>query len=70
MNTNNIKKIREQRGLTQQQLADRMGVSRPRISEWENQIFFPNWKNMIKLSKALDSSVDELFVKGCKAKEV
>lgn len=65
MKTNNIKEIRIKRGMTQQELADAIGVSVPRISEWENCKFITSWKYMLKLSEALNSSVDELFVRGC-----
>lgn len=65
MKTNNIKEVRLKRRMTQQELADKIDVSVPRISEWENAKFIPSWKHMLKLSEALNSSVDELFVRGC-----
>lgn len=33
---NNIKKLREEKNLTQQQLADKLYVSRQTICRWEN----------------------------------
>lgn len=65
MKTNNIKEIREKQGMTQQDVADKVGTHWQRVSEWERGIKFPNGRNMIKIAKALQSNVDEVFVKGC-----
>lgn len=62
---NNIKAVRVRRGMTQQELADKIGVSVPRISEWENGKYIPNGRHMIRLSEALNTSIDELFTRGC-----
>ena len=66
MKTNNIKEIRLKRVMTQQQLAEKMGVQQQVISRWEQGLVYPEFQNMLKLSEALNSSVDELFVRGCK----
>ncbi len=58
---NKIKDLRKQRGITQEQLADSIGVSFQAVSKWENNIAFPD----ITLAPALVSyfgvSMDVLF---------
>ena len=39
---NRIKKYREINGLSQEELADRIFVSRPTISNWETNKFYPD----------------------------
>lgn len=45
---------RKERGLTQEQLADAMHVTRPAVSHWENGRTLPDWENVNKLSEILD----------------
>lgn len=48
-------------GLTQSQLADIVGVSRKTINTVENHVFVPSTVLALKLAKALDCSVHDLF---------
>ena len=48
---NKIKELRKQRGITQEQLADSIGVSFQAVSKWENNIALPD----IALAPALAS---------------
>ncbi|MFW6232315.1 MAG: helix-turn-helix transcriptional regulator [Spirochaetota bacterium] len=52
---------RKSAGLTQSQLADVVGVSRRTINTVENQVFVPSTVLALKLARALDCSVDDLF---------
>ena len=57
-------KIREQRkqaGLSQEQLADILGVSRQSISKWESDIAYPETDKLIELGKLFDCSMDYLL---------
>jgi len=45
---------RKGKGLTQEQLADAMHVTRPAVSHWENGRTLPDWENINKLSELLD----------------
>lgn len=58
---NKIKELRKQRGITQEQLANRIGVSFQAVSKWENNVALPD----ITLAPALASffcvSMDILF---------
>ncbi len=56
----NIKKIREERKLTQEQLSEKLGVSFQAISLWERDECKPDTDNLIKLAEVLDVSVSAL----------
>ncbi len=56
-----IKRLREARGLTQQQLAAKLNVSDKTISKWETARGYPDISLIEPLSAALGVSVIELF---------
>ncbi len=56
-----IKRLREGRGLTQQQLAESMNVSAKAVSKWETGRGYPDISLIEPLSSALGVSVIELF---------
>lgn len=58
---NNIKERRTEKGLSQQQLADLVGVSRNTISSIETGQFNPTAKLALILCIALDRKFEELF---------
>ena len=58
---NNLKDIRTQAGLSQQALADIVGVSRNTISSIETGQFNPTAKLALILCIALDKKFEELF---------
>lgn len=58
---NNLKTIRIEKGLSQQQLADLVGVSRNTISSIETGQFNPTAKLALILCVALDKKFEELF---------
>ncbi len=58
---NNIKDVRKEKNLTQQNLADLIGVSRNTISSIENGQFNPTAKLALILCIALDKKFEELF---------
>lgn len=53
-------KRRKEVGQTQDDLADKLGVSRQSVSKWENGECMPDSEKLIKLSDVLDISLDEL----------
>ena len=57
----NIKKFREEKNLTQQQLADKLYVSRQTVCRWENGSRCPDLITAKKLALELDVSMDELI---------
>ncbi|MEO6215020.1 MAG: helix-turn-helix domain-containing protein [Sphingomonas sp.] len=58
---NSLKEERARLGLTQAELADRVGVSRKTINTVENGVFVPSTMLALKLAAALGRSVEELF---------
>lgn len=58
---NNLKTARGEKGLSQQQLADMVGVSRNTISSIEVGQFNPTAKLALILCIALDKKFEELF---------
>lgn len=56
-----IRKFRKENKLTQQQLADFLGVSRESISMYERGKRTPRYDKMIKLAQLSKLSLDELF---------
>lgn len=58
---NKIKKLRKQRGITQEQLADSIGISFQAVSKWENNIALPDITLAPILASYFCVSMDELF---------
>jgi len=56
-----IKRLREEKGLTQSELADRIGVSAKAVSKWETAKGLPDISLIEPLAKALGVSVMELI---------
>ncbi|MGI6325520.1 MAG: helix-turn-helix domain-containing protein [Saccharofermentanales bacterium] len=59
-----IKEARKQCGLTQEQLADKMAISRSAIAKWESNKGLPDVDNLKVLAKLLNVSVDYLLDDG------
>ena len=57
----NILKLRKQNGLSQEQLGEKVNVTRQTISNWELNETTPNPEQLKLLSKALNVSIDELL---------
>lgn len=58
---NSLKDERARLGLTQAELADRVGVSRKTINTVENGVFIPSTTLALKLARALEKPVEDLF---------
>jgi len=56
-----IRKCREKLGLTQQELANKVGLSQETISQYENGTRTPNVNVAKKIAKALGESLDDIF---------
>lgn len=57
----NIKRLRKNKGLTQQQIADEIGINRGSYSNWEKGKREPSFENLVKLGDLFDVSLDWLF---------
>ena len=58
---NTLKVQRAKKDLTQEQLADLVGVTRKTINTVENKKYIPSTYLALKLSQALNVTVEELF---------
>lgn len=58
---NRIKEIRESKGISQQLLADMVGVSAMTISRCEQEKTFPNLGTCLKICQVLGKYLDEVF---------
>ncbi len=57
----NIRKYRKEAGLTQEQLAERLGVSYQSVSRWENGSTYPDMELLPAIAAFFSASVDELL---------
>lgn len=55
-----LQKLRKQNGLSQEQLAEKLNVSRQAVSKWEMGTI-PDMENMVKLGRYFDCSLDYLM---------
>ncbi|MBD5136615.1 MAG: helix-turn-helix transcriptional regulator [Lachnospiraceae bacterium] len=56
-----LKTIRRHANMSQEKLAEKIGVSRQAITKWETDRGIPDIENIIAISKLFDISVDELI---------
>lgn len=56
-----IKKLRKAKGITQQQLADKLNVSFQAVSKWENDETLPDVALLLDLCNQLDTTADMLL---------
>ena len=56
-----LQKLRKSKGLTQEQLAQQLFVSRTAISKWESDRGYPNIDSLKAISKFFNVSIDELL---------
>lgn len=58
-----IKHYRKQAGLSQEKMAEQIGVSRQAITKWENGTGIPDISNLVAIADLFHISVDELLSK-------
>ena len=61
---NKLVKLRKKNGFSQEELAERLGVSRQAISKWERAEASPDTDNLIALARLYDISLDQLLELG------
>lgn len=64
----NIAELRKNSGMTQEQLAEMLGVSSQSVSKWENEVTMPDIMLLPVIAGCFDITVDELY-SGRKHKE-
>ena len=65
----NLKNVREQKGYTQQTLADHLYVTRQAVSRWEGGSRYPDLMTAKKMAQFLEVSLDELVYDNLKKSE-
>ena len=56
-----IGELREQAGLTQRELGQRMNVLQSAVSSWETEISLPKARDIPRLAQVLGCTIDALF---------
>ena len=56
-----ITAMRNEKSLSQEQLAEKLNVTRQTISNWENGKFYPDIDSLVNLSKFFNVSLDDLL---------
>lgn len=57
----NVKRLRLEKNLTQEQLASSLGVSAQAVSKWETSETYPDGSLLVPIARELGVSLDELF---------
>lgn len=58
---NNIKKLRIENDMSQSQLADKLGVTRAAVSQWENSTFYPRMGMIQKMAGVFHVKVSDVI---------
>jgi len=59
--SDNLKKIRKDNNLSQEQLAEKLGVSRQSVSKWESGLAYPEMDKVLQICQLFNLNVDELL---------
>ena len=57
----NLKQIRKEHHLSQEELAELLDVSRQAVSKWEQGQGYPEVEKLLLISQELNNSLDELM---------
>lgn len=67
---NDIKRLRLEKGYTQKQVAEKMGVNGPTVSKWEKTLRLPSVEMLIKVAQLYDVSLYYLLGIGEAEKQI
>jgi len=56
-----ISTLRKEKGMTQKDIADKLGITDKAVSKWERDMAFPDTATIPRLAEILDISVEELL---------
>ena len=59
--SDNLKRIRKDNNLSQEQLAEKLGVSRQAVSKWESGQSYPEMEKVLLICKLFNYNIDELM---------
>lgn len=58
---NNIKRLRVKNNITQAELAEKLGIKRPSVANWERGKTFPKTEFLPTLASIFKCKIDDLF---------
>lgn len=58
---NRLREFRKNQGMTQMQIADVLGCQQSFVSQYERGVHTPSLHNALRLARALNTTVEELF---------
>jgi len=67
--SDNLKRIRKDNNLSQEQLAEKLGVSRQAVSKWESGQSYPEMDKVLLICKLFNYNIDELMNENVKEVE-
>lgn len=56
-----IRVLRQAAGMSQNELAQYMGLARTCVTQWENEVALPRARELPQLAEVLGCTIDELF---------
>ena len=56
-----LQKLRKESGLSQEELADQLNVSRQAVSKWERDNGYPETEKIVRMSKMFQVTIDYLL---------
>lgn len=56
-----FKKLRQEAGLSQKEVAKRLGIYQSNVSDWENDVSRPEYEKLLQLAKIYGCSIAELL---------
>ena len=57
----NLKNIRKEKNMSQEQLAEKVNVSRQSVSKWETGESYPEMNNILELCKIFNCNINDLI---------
>ena len=64
--SDNLKRLIKENNLSQEELAEKLGVSRQSVSKWESNSAYPEMDKLIQISNMFNVGIDELLNKDVK----
>ena len=61
MLSDNIKRLRKEKGISQEELAEKLNVVRQTVSKWENGLSVPDAEMLMRIADTLDTTVNILL---------
>lgn len=57
----NFRKMRQEAGLSQKEVAEKLGIYQSNVSDWENDVSRPEYEKLIQLTMLYGCTIAELL---------